>query len=330
MKSNPLSAQQHAYRTGKSTETALCELTCSLQYTVQNKEIGIGAFLDAEGAFDNATHKALGESLRRKNVEPMICNWTEHMLASRSAEVKVGDETIAVDTTRGCPQGGVLSPLLWSILVDELLVELTSKGITCQGYADDIVILALGRFESTLCDIIQRGINITSNWCEKVGLRLNPLKTCIVPFTRKRKLPNLRKIRVGGVEVDFQLEVKYLGVYLDNKLNWNRQIQHITNKAVRSLMTCRAYAGKTWGCKPSILRWLYTMIVIPSVKYWAIAWVDKTFLSTAKASLSKVQRLACLCITGATSTAPTAALEKILQLAPLFFSSTRGSKAYRS
>jgi len=60
------------------------------------------------------------------------------------------------------------------------------------------------------------------------------------------------------------------------------------------------------------------MIVIPSVKYGAIAWVDKTFLSTAKASLSKVQRLACLCITGATSTAPTAALEKILQLPPLF------------
>ena len=77
-----------------------------------------------------------------------------------------------------------------------------------------------------------------------MGLRLNPLKTCIVPFTRKRKLPSLKNIKVGGVEVEFQSEVKYLGIYLDSKLNWNSHLQHVTNKAVRSLMTCRVYAGE--------------------------------------------------------------------------------------
>ena len=41
----------------------------------------------------------------------------------------------------------MLSPLLWSLVVDDLLERLTSNGIRCQGYADDIVILARGKFE---------------------------------------------------------------------------------------------------------------------------------------------------------------------------------------
>jgi len=95
-------------------------------------------------------------------------------------------------TTRGCPQGGVLSPLLWSLLVDELLRRLARKGIQCQGYADDIVIIARGKFEETLCDIIQLGLKMTSDWCNEVGLNLNPTKTVIVPFTRRYKLQRLR------------------------------------------------------------------------------------------------------------------------------------------
>jgi hypothetical protein len=39
---------------------------------------------------------------------------------------------------RGCPQGGVLSPLLWCLVVDELITGLNEGGIYVQGYADDM------------------------------------------------------------------------------------------------------------------------------------------------------------------------------------------------
>jgi len=103
-------------------------------------------------------------------------------LRSRQATATVQDSTVTVTTTRGCPLGGVLSPLLWSLLVDELLRRLAVKGIQCQGYADDIVIIARGKFEETLCDIIQLGLKMTSDWCNEVGLNLNPTKTVIVPL----------------------------------------------------------------------------------------------------------------------------------------------------
>jgi len=89
----------------------------------------------------------------------------------------VEDSTVTVTTTNGCPQGGDFSPQIWSLLVNELLSKLSRYGIQCQDYTDNIVILARGKFKETLCDIVQLGLRITSDWCGEVGLNLNPAKT---------------------------------------------------------------------------------------------------------------------------------------------------------
>ena len=43
------------------------------------------------------------------------------MLTNRNVTAKLGDTSINVKTAKGCPQGGVLSPRMWSLIVDELL-----------------------------------------------------------------------------------------------------------------------------------------------------------------------------------------------------------------
>ncbi|XP_050311838.1 uncharacterized protein LOC126747328 [Anthonomus grandis grandis] len=239
------------------------------------------------------------------------------LLATRTAETTVGEQTTGIKTTRGTPQGGVTSPLLWSLVVDELLEILTNLGFTCIGYADDIVIVVKGRYKGTLYDLIQRSLSITEEWCTSVGLSINSAKTTIVPFTRKRKMQPTRDIHLGGQVVHTSDEVKYLGVTLDSKLSWNKHLEFTVNKATKAIMICRNLAGKNWGCSPKILRWMYTKMVKPIITYGAVVWHDTTKLSTVRRKLDKVQRLACVCITGAMKTCPTAALEVIVNLAPL-------------
>jgi hypothetical protein len=48
--------------------------------------------------------------------------------------------------SRDCPQGGVLSPLLWCLVVNDLLTRLSGGGVFIEGYADDICLLAVGKF----------------------------------------------------------------------------------------------------------------------------------------------------------------------------------------
>jgi hypothetical protein len=49
----------------------------------------------------------------------------------------------------------VLSPLLWCLIVDELLARLSGGGVYAQGYADDICLLAMGKFLNTVSGLIQ-------------------------------------------------------------------------------------------------------------------------------------------------------------------------------
>jgi ribonuclease HI len=321
----PLHHSQHAYRAGRSTETALYQLTTTIRGALDCKETVICAFLDIEGAFDNTSHDAVRRALESRGVDYAMVDWIVAMLDTREVETQVGHGTITVNTTRGCPQGGVLSPLIWSLVVDELLAKLSEMGISCQAYADDIVIFARGKFEEALYDLVRGGLQLVYKWCQSVGLGMNPSKTTIVPFTRKRKL-NSKEIRVGGVVVRQDKEVKYLGVILDSKLLWGRHVEEVAAKATRSLMICRRIAGKSWGCRPKTLRWMYVSIVRPMITYAAVVWGGRTEVGTARKALERVQRLACICISGAMRTCPTGALEVLLELTPLHFIVERVAK----
>ena len=155
-----------------------------------------------------------------------------------------------------------------------------------------------------------------TGWCRKANLNINPRKTGVVPFTRRRK-HGLTNPVMDGITIEFSEETKYLGVILDKKLSWNSQIKRVKDRAITALMTCRGIVGQRWGLKPAMMRWIYTMVVRPMVTYASFVWWPRAELATASAELQKVQRLACLLTTGAMKSAPTIALEAMLDLPPL-------------
>jgi hypothetical protein len=72
---------------------------------------------------------------------------------------------------------------------------------------------------------------------------------------------------------------------------------------------CRRTFGKTWGLKPKVLYWIYTVIVRLIFTYVATVWWPRVKLKTRQAELGKLQRMACLGIIGALRTTPTTATE---------------------
>jgi hypothetical protein len=138
------------------------------------------------------------------------------MLSSRVIMAGAGNSTFFITTNRGCPQGGVLSPLLWTIVVDSLLYRLSNAGFEVQGYADDLAIVVRGKFDSTIRDRMMIAIDIVSGWCQEHGLPVNPSKSVLVPFTRRRKL-SLGAISTNGTVIPYKTKFKYLGVILDQK-----------------------------------------------------------------------------------------------------------------
>jgi hypothetical protein len=95
-------------------------------------------------------------------------------------------------------------------------------------------------------------------------------------------------------------------------------MDRVTNRAYRAFWTCRGSFRKTWGLKTKALYWLYTMAIRPIITYTTTAWQQRVQHNTSRVKLNKLQRLACLGITGNIRTAPTAAIEVHLGLSSSF------------
>lgn len=238
------------------------------------------------------------------------------MLKDRVICAHLGGAQLSIKTIKRCPQGGVLSPLLWSFVVDDLLKKLTDQGFEVIGYADDVAIVIRGKYEYTISNRLQAALNMTLKWCRREGLNVNPSKINIVPFTRRKK-NTLTQPSLDGVQVRFSDEVKHLGVTLDKKLNWNSHLEKVITKGTNTLWVCSKALGKTWGLRPNMVLWIYSAIVRPKITYASLIWWPKTNEVTTQKKLGKLQRLACISITGAMKSTPSAALDALLNILPL-------------
>ena len=239
------------------------------------------------------------------------------MLAHRTILAKAETFSIYATASCGLPQGGGLSPILWSLVADSLLKWLSKQGVFAQGFADDGAVLICGRILSTICDIMQRVLYGIQQWCVDRKLSVNPSKTEMVLFTRRYKPEKLKTITFFNNVLVTSDQVKYLGVILDAKLSWKQQVEAKCKKALALMCQLRRVTGVTWGMTPKTVFWLYTTIIRPYISYAVVVWWPRVNLKTVNNQFEHIQRLACLYITGAMRTTPTAALEIIVGLSPL-------------
>lgn len=66
---------------------------------------------------------------------------------------------------------------------------MAGNGLICFGYVDDSVIMARGKLKKKFCDFIRCDLEAIQPWCSRVNPRINPAKTTLVSFIRKRNLP---------------------------------------------------------------------------------------------------------------------------------------------
>lgn len=313
----PLHPNQHAYQAGKSVEMALHQPVVRVEKVLDRQETALGVFPDTEGAFNNTCHNTMCDALVRHVSDYTIVQWIRAILEGRVVVATLNGFSMSLATSRDCPQGGVLSPLLWCLVVDNLLARLSGNGVSIQGYTDDTDLLAMGKFPNTLSGLMKWALLTVETWCNKVELSVNPDNTGFVAFTRKRKLLGFFEPQFFGVKLSLSGSVKYLGAILDSRLTWREHVDVKMRKAHNLLWACRRACVVRWGLKPKLVHWPYTAIVRPSISFASLVQCPGCQMAGAKKRLSKVQILVCLGITGAIRTTPIGAMETLTGLHPL-------------
>lgn len=72
------------------------------------------------------------------------------MLNSQIINVTLNNDSVTIKATKGCPHGGVLSHLLWLLVIDRLLQRPDKVGSKTLVYADDLVVMAKGKFNNII------------------------------------------------------------------------------------------------------------------------------------------------------------------------------------
>jgi hypothetical protein len=92
--------------------------------------------------------------------------------------------------------------------VDDLLWGLNGDGYYTVGYADDTAILIHGKFLTTVSECLQTALYTVQRWCEGTSLSINPNKTVIIPFTRRRNIRGLKEPVLFNKTIQLSSDVK--------------------------------------------------------------------------------------------------------------------------
>uniref|UniRef100_A0A1I8H7N1 RNase H domain-containing protein n=1 Tax=Macrostomum lignano TaxID=282301 RepID=A0A1I8H7N1_9PLAT len=172
---------------------------------------------------------------------------------------------------KGGPQGGVLSPILWNLVMDELLCSPHPDPVQKVGYADDVTATVAGPSPAVLRDLLQAFIHRAERWAHSCGLRFSESKTVAIMFTSRRNW-RIEPLSLYGKPVAMEKQTRCLGVTLDHRLSWTPHVQTKARKALATLAQIRRAFGATWGLTPRRLWWIYTAIVRPAISFAGFIW----------------------------------------------------------
>ena len=149
-----------------------------------------------------------------------MLNWLAAFLTTRKIKVRLHDETSeSVETINGCPQGSVLSPILFSVTMNTLDREIKAHNsqnntdlINLSLFVDDSAIWTTSKSPNLAITKIQKALTAIENWSASYGFQINPTKTQAILFpasaqkvaanarkaTRSKKTPNPPQLTLCG------------------------------------------------------------------------------------------------------------------------------------
>ena len=255
---------QYAYRRNRSTDDALLILLDRITYHLDKsaKNYVRAVFIDFSSAFNTINSSILIQRLTDKQINSNIIAWVYDFLTDRSQRVKTCNEiSEALTVSTGCPQGCVLSPILFSLYVECMTVS--GSNMHMVKYADDTVIIELCSPDQATN--LQAEMSHIAAWCEDNSLLINSTKTKEIVFCNKRDEPNPATLDINGSEIQRVDEYKYLGTIVEKKLSFKSNTDNIIKKANKRLYIMKQLAFLK--VQPSTIRLAYTTFIESVLSY---------------------------------------------------------------
>ena len=228
---NSIYENQYGFRPGRCCEHALLNAQNSILDSLTKRKISLLLFIDFSKAFDMVEHEILLKKLEYYGIRGIALAWLKSYLSDRKQFVSVnGTDSTKQVIKHGVPQGSILGPLLFVIYINDIPnIATFAKFIL---YADDANILITASTIEEIHDQLTNLITKLLEWVNSNGLALNLKKTNYMIFSRSNvDLP--KPLSISNIPIERKTEARFLGVIIDETLNWTRHVKTVISKMSR-------------------------------------------------------------------------------------------------
>ncbi|MEW8548123.1 MAG: reverse transcriptase domain-containing protein, partial [Candidatus Thiodiazotropha sp.] len=317
-KNGHLSNNQSGFRKNRSTIDQLVRLESEINMAFMENKCQAAVTLDLEKAFDLMWTSGTLIKLNEFGINGHMFRWIHNFLSGRKIQVRVGDKiSDQHDLENGCPQGSVLSPILFNVIINTLDDALgDDPNLSLSQFADDSALWTKHSSPKHALNKLQQALNTIELWSQVWGFKISTIKTKAIIFTKKRlNISTLSKLTLFNSEIEFSDEITFLGMILDSKLTWGQHIKSLIEKCNKDLNLMRMVSGTTYGADKKVLLNLYKALILSKLDYGAQAYnsAPKHLLSKLDLIQNKALRIA----TRAFHSTPINALEVECGIKPL-------------
>ena len=233
---------QSGFRKNRQTKDNLLFVIQNAQEGFNCDEKTVTVFFDVAAAFDKVWHSGLICKLIELGVPYYLVTIIATFLENRTFSVKIeGKESGIFIIACGVPQGGVLSPTLFSVYINTIPVASNNNEV-CLLFADDLVYQLRYKYKvkgkidknakTKATEIVQRYLSRLEGWMNLWRLTLAQKKCGQLTFSRSRnnEVEEGLSVKLYGIVIPVEINPKFLGVFFDRKLTFHYHFDMVQKK----------------------------------------------------------------------------------------------------
>ena len=270
---------QAGFKKGYSTIDHMFTLMACIQKQLSLHRKLYVAFIDFEKCFDSINRNLLWPILKKKGVRGKLFRSIRSMYLNVRSRVRSGKKlTELIQCTSGVKQGDSCSPVLFSIFINELAVEVIEQGKHGVNFLVDILelfILLLADDVILLSETpigLQRQLNSLQSSATALGLKVNLGKSNIVVFRNGGYLGAAERWTFQGEVMPIVNAYKYLGIYFSTRLSFTGACKDIASKAKRVFFMIMQRLRRFNNSSFQIFIKLFDTQVQPIMQYGSEIW----------------------------------------------------------
>ncbi len=178
-----LCSEQAGFRKLRSCEDQILRITQTISdgFQAAKPQRSLMALLDFSKAFDRVWREELLLAASSKGLPIPFARWLRDFLSNRTARVQInGERGDSAPLRQGLPQGGVLSPLLFLLNIDDLR-SVVPETVKVALFADDVPLISSHYNKLVAEKGLQRAVTAVADWSASKKMVLNTDK-CEVTF----------------------------------------------------------------------------------------------------------------------------------------------------